>query len=282
MKRSIISAVAAALGAACLAHAGSPISGRILRTDPTTGALVVRVERPDGTPDGNTLTIATDANTRVTIDGLNGSVKKLAANMRVVIRPFQGAATSISATVPPVLIGKVSSADANSIVVLDGSVAVTVLMDDSTRVIVDGRRAGRNDVAANVMVKVVPGAGVAAEVETKSPVTSVAGLLVSLNRTAGKIGVLPKGGQQVNFTVDARTRVTINGGLARFNNLAPGMDVTVKFNGDMATEISAIQATIRVGAGPGGTPMPTPVPTPGPAPVPGPAPRPPTPTPRPR
>ena len=67
MTRACLSTIVAVLGFPCVADAASPLTGRIMRTDPKTGSLAVRVERQDGVADGNTLTVATDANTRVTI-----------------------------------------------------------------------------------------------------------------------------------------------------------------------------------------------------------------------
>jgi hypothetical protein len=150
--------------------------GVVDSVDDGTGDVVVQVKY------GTLVTVETDAETAVTIDGKPATVADLEEDMMVVVGPPTGVADRIDAKSPPPpppppppqppLIGVVFSVDAADdliVVALKDATQVTVQADADTVVMIDGKAGTLAGLAKGMMVAVTPPTGTADTIDAKSP-----------------------------------------------------------------------------------------------------------------
>ena len=172
----LLSASLIVLMAASALHAGAkkppkphPLVAVVESVDATAGTVLVKEK------DGTEATVATDAETVVTVDGKAATLDDLDAGMMVAVTPPTGIADKIDAKSPPPpppLLGVVESLDATAgtvLVKLKDGTDVTVATDADTVVTVDGKAATLVDLVAGMMVVVTPSTGTADAIDAKSP-----------------------------------------------------------------------------------------------------------------
>jgi preprotein translocase subunit YajC len=144
------------------------LHGKIVSVDTDKGTLVVKPKA------GDNVTVATDANTKVTLDGKDAKLADLKADMMVVVAPATGIAKTIAAHTPGHmgLHGTIVSVDADKgtlVVKPKEGDNVTVTTDANTKVRLDEKDAKLADLKAGMMVTVIPATGVAKYIIAKTP-----------------------------------------------------------------------------------------------------------------
>ena len=158
--------------------------GTVVSVDLTTGDVSVAI--PTMTPIALTkpVTVATDANTKITVNGKTATLSDLKAQMLVRVEPATGVAQEIDArsVVPPTpiqtsLAGWIQSVDTTTgtVVVFKGGPImlgvpsqVTVLTDSNTQITIDGNAATLGDLKLWMYVEVKLTAGTATSIEATS------------------------------------------------------------------------------------------------------------------
>ncbi len=198
------------------------------------------------TLDGSTIAVAVDALTRVLVDGRRASLFDVHPGFVAVIttRGSSGqAALQIDAFTPsppssskPVAgVLRTVSGDELVLVSLAGS-SLTVVIDGSTHLFLDGEPASRSELSSGLVVVVrptaasAPGNGkkkviVLSELFAFSPPRQASAHLylgTVATVTVQAITLRAKGGGTVRFAITAKTRVFVNGARGSIRQLKPG------------------------------------------------------------
>jgi hypothetical protein len=218
-----------------------PIFGTVDSVD-SSGNVVVATSGAGSTK----VTVATDKNTVVTVDGVASAVANLTTGMNVQVILSAGVATRITAHSPPPLCGVVVSVDTTTgnVVVATGckgGTQVTVATDANTVITINGAVSTVANLAPGMLVRVVPPTGTATSITAYSPPApqSLCGSVVSVDTTTGNVTVSTLGGTQVVVATNSVTVVTIDGKISTVANLTAGMLVVVRPATGIATSIAA-------------------------------------------
>jgi hypothetical protein len=157
---------------------GRPLVGKVVSSDGTNVVVETLAWRGAGSQQ---VSVVTDANTSVTIDGQAAAVGDLKAGMYVVVVPSTGTATKILAKSPPVrpLVGKVVSSDGTTVVVQTfgehgaAGQQVSVGTDANTLVAINRKAATVADLKPGMFVVVLPPTGTAASIRARGLPASV-------------------------------------------------------------------------------------------------------------
>jgi hypothetical protein len=157
--------------AAALLAADAPadvLRGKVVSVDTDKGTLVVAPRN------GDNVTVATDKDTKVTVDGKDATLADVKAGLFVEVSPATGTAKTITARAPQAegLRGKVVSVDTDKgtlVVAPHHGDNVTVTTDKDTKIAVDGKDATLADVKADMFVMVSPASGTAKTINAHTP-----------------------------------------------------------------------------------------------------------------
>ena len=152
---------------------------------------------------------------------------------------------------PSLLYGKVVSVDAaaGKVVILPkNSAEVTVATDANTTIQVNGKGASLGDVKPDMILRVSPATGTAADLRAFSPPTNsnpspkpslLYGKVVSVDAAAGKVVILPKNGAEVTVATDANTKIQVGGKEAALGDVKPDMILRVSPATGTASDLRA-------------------------------------------
>lgn len=169
------------------APAGEPSRtySTVASVDAAAGTVVVNMK------DGTKLTVTTDANTKIQVDGKDAKLDDIKAGMVLRISPATGVAADLRAFMPKnnppappgpapapqAVYGTVASVEAEQakvVVNMKDSTQLTVLTDAKTTVQVDGKAATIADIKAGMIIRISPPTGTAADVRAFTPKTAPA------------------------------------------------------------------------------------------------------------
>lgn len=227
------------------------LSGTIVGVD-ANGTITVATPARGRMP-ASQLTVATDANTVVTLDRKPAALADLKPDMIVAIRLAGGTAIHVVARTPPVvpLNGTIVSLDASGNLTVAtparGSVPagqVTLATDTGTTVTLDGRSATLADLKPQMSVQVKPPTGTASSLVARTPpATSVAGTIGSIDVGSGMMSVAPSmmktPGEMMNIQTNANTKVKVDNKPAGVGDLRNGMFAVMSVRLGMALTINA-------------------------------------------
>jgi biopolymer transport protein ExbD len=172
MKRALLAVVGLGLLLGCAVTAQAQpqpaadvLRGKVVSVDAEKGTVVVKPRQ------GDNVTVTTDKDTKVTVDGKEAKLADVKADMGVEVSPKDGVAKTVNARTPG-LRGKVVSVDAEKgtlVVKPRQGDDVTVTTDKDTKITVDGKEAKLADVKADMRVEVSPVTGVAKMITARTP-----------------------------------------------------------------------------------------------------------------
>jgi hypothetical protein len=155
--------------------------------------LQVKTAATKGQP-AKEMTVATDGKTKFILDYEEGKkLSDLAPDMTLTILPATGTAKTVKAHVKG-LYGTVVKADGKNLVIMPakGKKEVTVVTDDKTNVVIDGKGSAKlADLKAGTEVKVIPETGTAAKVAMSIPQPAPKKAAPAKTDTAGKTAEKP-------------------------------------------------------------------------------------------
>lgn len=228
------------------------LSGTIVGVDANgtlTLATPARGRMPASQP-----TVATDANTVVTLDRKPAALADLKPDMIVAIRLAGGTAIHVVARTPPVvpLNGTIVSLDASGDITIatpaKGSVPagqVTLATGTGTTVTLDGKSAMLANLKPQMTVQQVkPPTGTATSIVARTPpATSVAVTIGSIDVGSGMMSVAPSmmktPGEMMSIQTDANTKVKVDNKPAGVGDLRNGMFAVMSVRLGMALTINA-------------------------------------------
>ena len=200
-----LSVSAAVPAPAARGHAPA-LFGTIVSVDAVAGNVVIATAARHSTP-SQQVTVATDANTVITLDGQPATLAALVAGMLVKVQPTTGTATLIAARTPPPpppLRGVIVSVDTTTgdvQVAVDArhsepTLLVTVPTDANTVVTLDGQPSTLAALAAGMFVKVQPSTGVAVSIDARTPPAPapLEGVIVNVDSATATLWSRPEAG----------------------------------------------------------------------------------------
>ncbi|MDD4888574.1 MAG: DUF5666 domain-containing protein [Phycisphaerae bacterium] len=151
--------------------ADTALKGKVVSVNVDKGEVVVKPK------EGADVTVTTNADTKVKVDGKDAKLADVKAGMGIEVKPATGVAASINAHTPKpatgdVLKGTVVSVDAAAktlVVKPTTGDNVTVTTDADTKVKVDRKAATLAEVKAGMIVEVKPATGVAKTINAHTP-----------------------------------------------------------------------------------------------------------------
>lgn len=207
--------------------------GTIAQFDRSNGRIQLNI------PDRGSLELSVGSSTVVEFESGSGTIEDLAPDQRVIVRYSRdsGLVSQIRVQTQTQIEGVVTVVDTRDgklTLKPDAGTTTTVSINSSTRITVDGKKAGlgqiQPDMTLTATVQVPANIAVALAAEDQGV---VAGTIESVNPKDGAISVLTKGGATVNFTVTDRTRIEQEGLAFSIFGLATGSPVQIRF--DLAT-----------------------------------------------